>query len=242
MLRFSAKKYTSLAKKRIKELRIAWLASGRGSGLRAAERAIESGALAARSVLLIASKETSPALAFARARRIPACALNAGDEESHLRVLRASQPDLIVLSGYLRKIGGGVLAAYAPFILNIHPALLPDFGGKGLYGRRVHEAVLAAGKKQTGASIHIVTAEYDRGPVIAQKRLNIAPQEPVEKLEARVMALEQKLLTGTLAALAAGKIDLRAIYAGWQKDASKKGQRASTLCRALSKFFPPRKN
>ena len=76
--------------------------------------------------------------------------------------------DLVILSGYMRKLGSETLGVYARRILNIHPALLPKFGGQGMYGRRVHEAVLAAGEAQSGATVHLVDAEYDQGPTVAQ--------------------------------------------------------------------------
>src|SRR5262249_40763087 len=92
--------------------------------------------------------------------------------------------------------------------LNVHPALLPKFGGKGMYGRRVHEAVLAAGEIETGASIHLVDKEYDHGPVIAIKRVDIAPSDDVSDVEQNVMSAEKDLFLETLRRISGGELIL----------------------------------
>ena len=84
--------------------------------------------------------------------------------------------DVVVLAGYMKMLGPAVLSRYEGRVLNLHPALLPKFGGKGMYGRRVHEAVLAAGESVTGATVHVVDAEYDHGPVVAQGEVPVLPQ------------------------------------------------------------------
>ena len=113
--------------------------------------------------------------------------------------------DLVILSGYLRKLGPKVLAAFGGRILNIHPALLPRHGGQGMYGRRVHEAVLAAGEPFTGASVHWVDHEYDHGEVLAQTRIPVDPGDTPETLEAKVMAAEPQLYIDVLRRITAGK-------------------------------------
>jgi phosphoribosylglycinamide formyltransferase-1 len=105
----------------------------------------------------------------------------------------------------MKKLGPSVLAAYAGKIFNTHPALLPKHGGRGMYGNRVHEAVLAAKESETGASIHLVDADYDTGRVIAQCRVPVAPTDSVDTLAARVQERERELVVDTLAKLAAGK-------------------------------------
>jgi phosphoribosylglycinamide formyltransferase-1 len=116
--------------------------------------------------------------------------------------------ELIVLSGYLRQLGPRTLARYAGRILNIHPGPLPRFGGHGMYGRRVHEAVIAAGVAESGICIHLVDEEYDRGPVLARRSAPVMAGETAETLEARVTALELEFYVETLRRIAEGAISL----------------------------------
>ncbi|MEA2757723.1 MAG: phosphoribosylglycinamide formyltransferase 1, partial [Methylobacteriaceae bacterium] len=116
--------------------------------------------------------------------------------------------DLVILSGYLRKLGPAILAAFDGRILNVHPALLPKFGGKGMYGARVHEAVLAQGETQTGATIHLVDAEYDHGRTIAQSRIAIEPGDGVQEIQAKVMKAESSLFVETVRRIADGELKL----------------------------------
>jgi phosphoribosylglycinamide formyltransferase 1 len=116
----------------------------------------------------------------------------------------------VVLSGYLRRIGPRTLCAYRNRILNVHPALLPAFGGEGMYGRRVHEAVVASGAHLTGATVHLVDDEYDRGAVVARVKLPVAPDDTPERIERRVMAAEPDLFIQTLQRIAAGSLRLPA--------------------------------
>jgi folate-dependent phosphoribosylglycinamide formyltransferase PurN len=113
---------------------------------------------------------------------------------------------LVVLAGYLKLVPAPVIEAYRGRIINIHPALLPAFGGKGMYGHRVHEAVLASGARESGASVHLVDEVYDRGPVLAQARVPVLPGDDAERLAARVLEAEHRLLpAAVLAAAAAGR-------------------------------------
>jgi phosphoribosylglycinamide formyltransferase-1 len=114
----------------------------------------------------------------------------------------------VILSGYLRKLGPAILAAFDGRILNVHPALLPKFGGKGMYGARVHEAVLAQGETQTGATIHLVDAEYDHGRTIAQSRIAIEPGDGVQEIQAKVMKAESSLFVETVRRIADGELKL----------------------------------
>lgn len=106
--------------------------------------------------------------------------------------LQSRQIDYIVLAGYMKKIPGFLLEAYPDRILNIHPALLPSFGGKGMYGMNVHRAVIEAGAKQSGISIHLVNEEYDRGAILFQQSLEVHPQDTAESLAKRVLELEHR--------------------------------------------------
>ena len=110
--------------------------------------------------------------------------------------------DLVVLAGYMRRLGPVTLARFKDRMINTHPSLLPKFGGSGYFGRRVHEAVLAGGERESGATVHWVTGEYDSGPIIAQVRVSIDAAETPESLEAKVKAAERTLLIDTLRSLA----------------------------------------
>ena len=114
-----------------------------------------------------------------------------GDET--LRHLRDRNVKVIALAGYLRLMPSAVVAAYPRRILNIHPALLPAFGGKGMYGERVHQAVLAAGAKVTGATVHFVDDEYDTGTIVAQWPVPVLPEDDAKGVAARVLVAEHRL-------------------------------------------------
>lgn len=110
-----------------------------------------------------------------------------------LDVLEAHDVDVILLSGYLRLLPAEVVSRYAGRILNIHPALLPAFGGRGMYGARVHEAVLASDATESGATVHFVTEQYDEGAVLARWRVPVLPDDTAETLAARVLRVEHRL-------------------------------------------------
>ena len=123
-----------------------------------------------------------------------------------LEVLVQAKAEFVLLAGFLKKVGPSVLAAFNGRIINTHPALLPKFGGQGMYGRRVHEAVLAAGEAQSGVSVHLVTGEYDSGPVIAQATVQVHREDTVRTLSERVQVAERALLIETLQAVACGRL------------------------------------
>jgi phosphoribosylglycinamide formyltransferase-1 len=180
--------------------------------MRAIVGAIEAGDLAAEARLAVSNRRDAPALDFARVHGIPVRVIptitDAEAADARLAAaLCAAQVEWVILSGYLRKLGPRTLAAFSRRILNIHPALLPRHGGAGMYGRRVHEAVIAAKDTQTGASVHFVDEEYDHGQLLAQVRIPVAPEDTPESLERRVMAVEPGLFISTLQAIAAGGLD-----------------------------------
>jgi len=190
---------------------LAFLASNNGSSMRAIVAACRAGTLAANPVLVVSNKRDSAALEFARAAEIPArhiATLPDPDlaDRALLAALKAARADLVILSGYLRKLGPETLAAFAGRILNIHPALLPDFGGPGFYGRRVHEAVAAAGVTHSGVTIHVVDGDYDHGPIVAQLRVPLAPGDDAEEIARKVVAAEAPFFVETLSKIAAGEI------------------------------------
>lgn len=121
------------------------------------------------------------------------------DATGLLEHLRQHQCALVVLAGWLKRVPAPVVAAYRGRILNIHPALLPSFGGAGMYGRRVHEAVLASGARISGATVHLVDEEYDRGPIIAQWPVPVLSGDTPDSLAARVLAIEHRLLPEVVA-------------------------------------------
>jgi phosphoribosylglycinamide formyltransferase 1 len=127
-----------------------------------------------------------------------------------LRHLTGHHADLVVLAGYLKLVPGDVVSAFRGRMVNVHPALLPAFGGEGMYGRRVHEAVLASGARVSGPTVHLVGEEYDRGPILAQWPVPVDPNDTVESLAARVLAAEHRLLPAVVLALA-GTLRRRAL-------------------------------
>ena len=187
-------------------MRIAVAISGRGSNLEALLRALGPGAPAA-IVLVMSDRADAPGLAHAHSRNIPVRVLpEPGNVEAWLEALRECRVDLVVLAGYLKLVPAPVVSAYRGRIINTHPSLLPLFGGKGMYGHRVHQAVLASGMSETGVTVHLVDEAYDRGPVLAQSRVPIQPGDTPERLAARVLEAEHRLLpAAVLAAAAAGR-------------------------------------
>ena len=176
--------------------------------------AIAGGELHAEPVLVVSNKPSSEAIWFANAEHIRHEIIPTRSDPGHadLRLrdtLVSVRADLVILSGYLRKIGPATLDCYAGRILNTHPSLLPRFGGAGMYGRRVHEAVWAAGETVTGVTIHLVSKEYDQGPIVAQRAVGIEDAGGVEDIERRVLAAEGELFVETLARLANGAMTLK---------------------------------
>ena len=198
-----------------KPIRIGFLASHGGSSMRAILAAIGSGALEAKGVLAISNNADSPALEAAQAaglatRHISAASAGGAEaaDQAIAEAMQAAGAELIVLSGYLRKLGPETLGRYRGRVLNIHPGLLPRYGGQGMYGRRVHEAVRAAGDAVTGATVHVVDADYDTGPILAQREVPIHSDDTAEDMERRVMAAEPGLFVETLVRLAKGGLAL----------------------------------
>jgi formyltetrahydrofolate-dependent phosphoribosylglycinamide formyltransferase len=191
--------------------RIAVLASGRGSNLQALHAYLEctAGRERAAEIALVASdRADAGALAFAREHGIGAAVLEQRGADAHAleALLREHRIELVVLAGYLRLIPAEVVRAFRGKIINIHPALLPAFGGPGMYGERVHRAVLASGAWVTGATVHFVDEVYDRGATIAQWPVPVFSDDTVSTLAARVLRVEHLLLPRAVAAVAAGRI------------------------------------
>lgn len=153
--------------------------------------------------LVISNRADAGGLDLARRAGVPTAVLeHNGDAEEWQRLLRAARTDFIVLAGFLKKVPADVVRAYAGRIINVHPALLPKFGGAGMYGLNVHRAVLAAGERESGATVHLVTEGYDEGPVLAQAKVPVLPGDTAEQLAARVLEVEHELLPQVVLAAA----------------------------------------
>jgi phosphoribosylglycinamide formyltransferase 1 len=186
--------------KAIEPIRVAVFASGRGSNLTAILQQIEEGRLDARVVVVISNNSNAGALQTAREHSIPAFHLSRrrfdsdkAFEEALLRTLTDAGTELVVLAGYMKMMPARVVRAFENRMLNIHPALLPSFGGKGLYGHFVHEAVLAYGCKVSGVTVHLVDAEYDTGPPVMQRCVPVLEDDDAETLAARLLIVEHQL-------------------------------------------------
>jgi formyltetrahydrofolate-dependent phosphoribosylglycinamide formyltransferase len=162
------------------------------------------------SIALVASDHTA-AGALERARRhgVPAMALDATQRADGLAaILESHAIDYIALAGYLRFVPVAVTRQWRGRIVNVHPSLLPSFGGAGMYGIRVHQAVVDAGVRVTGVTVHFVDEEYDRGPIIAQSPVPVLPGDTPEILAQRVLAVEHTLYPIALDAVARGRVTL----------------------------------
>ena len=178
-------------------IRLGVLASGRGSNLVALHEAIVRGDLPAELAVVVSNNSSAGALAFARSREVPAVHISARTHADPgaalLELLRDHRVDVVVLAGYMKLLDPRVVAAYRGRAVNIHPAPLPRFGGPGMFGERVHAAVLAAGVRESGPTVHIVDEHYDGGDVIAQRPVPVLADDTVETLAARVLAAEHDL-------------------------------------------------
>jgi formyltetrahydrofolate-dependent phosphoribosylglycinamide formyltransferase len=192
--------------------RLAVLASGGGSNLQALiDRFHRDRATApARVELVVGSRAGIGALARAEREGVPHVALDVREigpdafRDRLLNALDAHAIDLVVLAGWLTLLPAEVVARYAGRMINIHPALLPAFGGHGMYGMRVHRAVIAAGVRVSGATVHLVDERYDEGAILAQWPVPVLPGDTPETLAARVLSVEHRILPLTVAALTGG--------------------------------------
>ena len=182
-------------------VRMAVLASGGGSNLQAILDDVDArGALAACRVALVASdRAAAPALDRARRHGVPTEIIaDPHDSAGLVRLFEAHHIEMIALAGYLRLLPAGVIARWPRRIVNVHPALLPTFGGKGMYGARVHRAVLASGQHESGATVHLVDEEFDHGEILAQERVAVRVDDDAARLATRVLAVEHRLYPAAL--------------------------------------------
>ncbi|NLT21751.1 MAG: phosphoribosylglycinamide formyltransferase [Syntrophorhabdus sp.] len=196
-------------------MNIGFLASHGGSNMQAIIDACKAGRLHATPVVVISNNGDSRALERARVEGIPSYHLSGTThpdpeslDQAILDALVRHKVNVVALAGYMKKLGPKTLAHFKGRILNIHPALLPKHGGKGMWGMHVHEAVIAAGETESGVTVHLVDEEYDRGPILAQVRVPVMPGDTPETLAARVLEQEHIVYPATLEKIATGEIVL----------------------------------
>ncbi len=196
----------------IKPLRLAVFigTKGRGSNLMAIYGAMQEGRLSGEVALVIGTKPDAPALLRAQEAGIPVAVIAPSDDyEAKLLVaLDQAHANTIALAGYLRKLPEAVVQRFRNRIVNVHPALLPAFGGKGMYGHHVHEAVVAYGCKVSGCTVHFVDSEYDTGPIVLQRTVPVLNTDTPETLAARILPEEHAAYIEALQLLAEGRISL----------------------------------
>ena len=198
-------------------MNLGFLASHNGSNMQAVMDACRSGRITARPAVVISNNRDSGALERAHIENIPRFHLSSRTypdpqdlDREIVDVLLNHDVNLVILAGYMKKIGPVTLAAFPGQIINIHPGLLPEFGGQGMYGQRVHEAVLAAGVRETGVTVHVVDGIYDHGPVLAQTKIPVKKSDTVDTLAKRVLAVEHELYVETIDRIVRGEIKLPA--------------------------------
>lgn len=200
--------------------RLVYLVSGGGTNMQAVLDAIASGEINAESLEVISSNHEAYALERAKAAGIPTKVFARADYENSgekrdkalLKELKRLDPDYVLLVGYLGILSNEIIREFEYRLINIHPALLPDFGGSGYYGLNVHKAVLKAGVKTTGATVHFVSSEIDGGLIIRQKSTSVKDGDTPESLQKRVLdECEHPLLVGVVKDLCDDKITVEGV-------------------------------
>lgn len=196
-------------------LHLGFLASHGGSNVQAIVDACKSGVLDAEPCCIISNNSKSFVLERARKEGIPYYHISSNKypnqddiDNAIIGLFEKHNVDTVILAGYMKKIGDKLLNHFKGRVLNIHPALLPKFGGKGMYGKYVHEAVLKSGEKFSGPTIHLVDNEYDNGRILAQKKVPVYPDDTIDTLSARVLEQEHIIYAETLQKIANGEIKL----------------------------------
>ncbi len=181
-------------------LKISFLASHRGSAAKYLIHAMQQGQLQAETAIVITNNRDSEIYLWCIENKIDVHCINSQThldedekDEAIRQLLHQADTGLVILSGYMKKIGPRTIKQFANKILNIHPSLLPRHGGQGLYGDKAHQAVLQSGDQQSGASVQFINEEYDQGPVIMQRTVDIDVGETVASLKSKVQAIEAEL-------------------------------------------------
>ena len=195
--------------------RLAFFVSGNGSNAKAIIDSCNKSILKAYPVVLISNNKKSKALAWAKSRGLQSQYLSSKNSDPykdldslHLSILKEMEVDFVILAGYLSKIGDKVITHFKDRIINIHPSLLPKYGGKGMYGMKIHEKVIESGDMETGITIHLVSKEYDMGHILAQKKIIVHKKDTAYSLSQRVLQEEHIFYTSVLNKIFSGGIDL----------------------------------
>jgi phosphoribosylglycinamide formyltransferase 1 len=201
----------------VEPLRIGILLSGkgRGSNMQALIDATRDGRIPGRIVLVLSTSPGAPALERAESAGVPTRLIPAEDypdqdglDTALADAFERAGAELVCLAGYMRLLGPAFLSRFPGRIMNIHPGLLPAFGGRGFYGRRVHEAVLESGAKVTGVTLHFVDEQYDHGPIILQRVVPVEENDTVDTLAARVLAMEHQAYPEAVRLFAEGRLQI----------------------------------
>jgi phosphoribosylglycinamide formyltransferase-1 len=199
-----------------RKLRLAVLASGNGTDLQSLIDAIKKKKINAEIRIVISNNSNAYALERARQNKIKALHLSHRQfatpeefDEALIATLQKEKVDLICLAGYMKKLAPIVVRIFKNKIINIHPALLPAFGGEGMFGIHVHEAVIKSGVKITGVTVHFVDEVYDRGAIIYQKAVPVRDEDTPESLQKRVLKVEHKVYPFVVGLFASGEIDVK---------------------------------
>jgi phosphoribosylglycinamide formyltransferase 1 len=206
-------------------LKIAVFASGRGSNFEAILKAIKEGRIRGAGIVCVVSNNSgSGALETARKNGIPALHISRMQFESDadfdrhlLDALERHGANFIALAGYMKRVSPAVISRFKNRIVNIHPALLPEFGGAGMYGEHVHKAVIASGAKVSGATVHVVDEVYDHGAIVLQRTVPVAPGETADSLAKKVLAVEHEIYPEAIALFAEGKVTISGSTASIRK-------------------------
>jgi phosphoribosylglycinamide formyltransferase 1 len=197
----------------MKKLNLGFLCSHSGSNMQAIINNVKSGKLNANLCVVISNNLNSGALEKAKKENIPNYHIS---EKTHpqnteleiINTLKKHNVDTVILAGYMKKVSQELIKQFNNRVLNIHPALLPKFGGKGMYGINVHKAVIEANERVTGATIHLVNANYDEGKILAQMQIPVFSDDTVETLAARVLEVEHQLYSDTLIKISNSEITI----------------------------------
>ncbi len=191
------------------------LVSGRGSNMAAIISACEQGKLSASVEVVISNNPNSSALVLAQRKNINTVHLDSSThpdpdvlDASMRDTLYQHNVDFVLLAGFMKKIGPKLLSTYRGRIFNIHPSLLPKYGGQGMYGKYIHKAVIDAGEKESGVTIHLVDGEYDEGAILAQQTVVVESEDTPESLAAKVLKVEHVIFSETIQKIIDGSIIL----------------------------------
>mgnify|MGYP001468389354 CR=1 FL=1 len=192
---------------------IAIFASGGGSNFKSIHHYIQSGEIDGSIVLTVSNNAESGAIKYARENNIPSLIINkvrhlnlVAQEEFLIQSLMKNEVDLICLAGYMKLLPKRIVHQYQNCILNIHPALLPQFGGKGFYGKIIHEAVIASGAEESGVTVHFVDEKYDHGKIVSQEKIEIMHRDTPKILAKRVLQIEHVLYPKVIKAFCEDRI------------------------------------